>query len=133
MSNRTTAIALKTRAADVISEPRKGVTRARLAGAKAAKYNILAFIDADAFLPPGWLDEALVSFKNPKVVGVSGPLRFYDGSRFINLGAKGFYVLQRIFHLLWVTMQGGNYLIRRDAVFATDCLNHDVEFYGEDT
>jgi glycosyltransferase involved in cell wall biosynthesis len=52
----------------VIEEPRAGVARARNTGIRAAKGEIVAFIDADCNAKPGWLRE-LLSGSDDKAIG----------------------------------------------------------------
>lgn len=56
----------------VVSETKLGLSHARNAGAKAAKGDILCFIDADGVLSKTWLQAAQRCFANEKIGGVSG-------------------------------------------------------------
>jgi len=66
----------------VLVEPGKPVGAARNAGAREAKGEILAFIDADTVASKEWLDEIVNSLAaNPSAVCVTGPTIPYEGSR----------------------------------------------------
>src|SRR5207247_11362295 len=62
----------------IVFEPIPGATRARNAGARAARGDVLAFIDDDALPADGWLAALLVPFANPRVAAAGGrvSLRF---------------------------------------------------------
>ena len=107
----------------VIYEPKKGISSARYRGLKESKYDLCAMLDADAHVPPTWLSTALYVFDDPKIVAVSGPLRFYDSSEWINVASKAFHVLARFFHRFYPTLQGGNYIARRKSLLDADAYN----------
>src|SRR5438034_6708463 len=58
-----------------IVEPGAGATRARNAGARAARGEVAAFIDDDALPRPGWLAALLDPFSNPRVACAGGRVR----------------------------------------------------------
>ena len=51
--------------ARVVTEPQRGVSRARNAGIRAATGNILAFLDDDSVADPNWLPLLLAPFPRP--------------------------------------------------------------------
>ncbi len=51
---------------------KKGFSRQRNAGIKEAKYNILAFVDADGFVPEDWLKIVNEAFQNPRIDAIGG-------------------------------------------------------------
>ena len=53
-------------------ERRKGASWGRRFGALAAKNEIVAYIDDDVVVGPGWLDGLLEPFTNPEVAAVTG-------------------------------------------------------------
>lgn len=118
----------------VIQEPRKGITNARQAGYMAAKYPWIACIDADTIIPPGWLDRARSGVGDPRVVAVTGPLRYLGLSPLVLAGIDLFYVGARVLHhTVGATIQGGNCLIKRSALDMVGGFDTSIEFYGEDT
>lgn len=62
----------------VVEEPTPGATRARNAGARAARGDVIAFVDDDALPAPGWLAALLEPFADPRVGAAGGrvALRF---------------------------------------------------------
>ena len=81
----TKAIASSYAFVTVVDEPRKGIVKARDAGYRAAKGDLIANIDADNMLPAGWLEKVVRSFRNGKLVALSGP-----PSTMISRGRTGF-------------------------------------------
>jgi len=118
----------------VLAEAHKGISASRQKGLQEAKYEYCAMIDADDRMPRGWLEIALNSFEvDPTVVAVSGPIRFYDTPEYLNTAAKNFYKLARFFHQWYPTIQGGNYIAKRDALNKAIAYNPQLDFWGEDT
>ncbi len=65
----------------VVSEPRQGLVYARNTGMNSASSDIIARVDADTEVQPGWA-QAIVTFfadeRNHAVWGISGPVGYYD-------------------------------------------------------
>ena len=57
-----------------VYESRVGLHQARHAGARAAKGEILVYIDDDVIAPAGWLEAMLEPYANPKVACVGGKI-----------------------------------------------------------
>lgn len=73
--------------ARVVDQPRRGVAHARQAGFEAARGEIIASTDADSAPPPDWLHSLVTELlRHPGVLGVYGPARVLDGTRFEDLG-----------------------------------------------
>jgi glycosyltransferase involved in cell wall biosynthesis len=117
----------------VISEARKGVTRARQTGFEASKYGLVAFIDADSILPTNWLGFALAAFNDPNVGAVSGPVIYRELPWYKRVVTAAFYTIAKVAHLVSPMLQGGNFVLRRDALQCAGGFNTDIDFYGEDT
>src|SRR5262249_49768880 len=78
-TDRTTDVAARFANVRVISEPRKGVTQARQRGLEEARGELLAYVDADTRMPPGWISKILDVFASSEaVVCVSGPYVYDD-------------------------------------------------------
>src|SRR3989449_252379 len=62
----------------IVFEPIPGATRARNAGARAARGEVIAFVDDDALPSDGWLTALLAPFESPRVAAAGGrvSLRF---------------------------------------------------------
>ncbi len=66
----------RSRGAACISEPVAGLTRARNLGARAARGDIVAYIDDDAIAEPEWLAALAREFDDPEVAAVAGRTRY---------------------------------------------------------
>lgn len=63
----------------VVDEPRKGLVMARQAGFLRATGDLVANVDADTMLTPGWIRLVREEFaKNPELVCLSGPFLYHD-------------------------------------------------------
>jgi len=120
----------------VVSEPSKGLTKARQKGLMEAKGDLVAYVDADTLMPKKWTEKVLKEFqKNTKIVCVSGPYKYYDVSfhkkifiwLFWNLLAHPSY----FFTGYMVT--GGNFVAKKEALHKINGFDTTIEFYGEDT
>lgn len=60
--------------ARVVTEPQRGVSRARNAGARAAAGTIVAFLDDDSVADPEWLPLLLAPFTDPQVLATVGSI-----------------------------------------------------------
>jgi glycosyltransferase involved in cell wall biosynthesis len=119
--------------ARVVSAPRKGVVRARQAGFESANGHLIAFIDADSQLISGWLGVVQKVMRNPRVVACSGPLVFNRMDIRRRIMTAAFYSVGVLISKLSPMLQGGNCVIRRDALRRVSGFDLSVEFYGEDT
>ena len=137
----TASIARSFRGVRVVDEPVKSLARARQAGFTAANGQLIANIDADTVLPEGWLERVLAEFAaNPRLVALSGPYVYDDISRAGAFAVRGFYVIGYGFYVLnrfvfrvGSMLQGGNFIVSRDALAQIGGYSSDFAFYGEDT
>ena len=140
-TDRTREVAASFPEVRVIDEPRKGLVRARQAGFLAATGDLIANVDADTMLTPGWIAKVYTRFlRDPALVALSGPCIYYDLAAPMRVGVRLFYALAFVSYLTTrfvlnrsSLLQGGNYVIRRDALRAIGGYNTAIEFYGEDT
>ncbi len=115
--------------------------QARRAGFLAAGGELIANIDADTVLPQGWLTTVLEEFScKQTLVALSGPYIYYDAPFRIRAIAYAFYKVSFLFYLLnrfilkvGSMIQGGNFIVRKDALEKIGGYNPDFSFYGEDT
>jgi GT2 family glycosyltransferase len=54
------------------NEERQGLSGARNTGVRAARGDVVAFLDDDAEADPGWLEELLARYDEPSVMGAGG-------------------------------------------------------------
>ena len=159
-TDRTRHVALAYTGVRVVDEPRKGLTFARQAGFAASTGSLIANVDADSRLTPGWvahilatfdLDEASAAAKLAAtsatsseawlpLAALSGPLLYYDLTprqrRLVHifyLTAWTTYALNRYILRVGSMVQGGNFVTTRSALEAIGGFNTAISFYGEDT
>lgn len=140
-TDRTAEVAGKFPGVRVVDQPKKGLTWARHAGFLAATGDLIANIDADTRLPKGWVETVFREFdKNKKLVALSGPYIYYDLPFLTSIGVKAFYWAGYITYLFnhYIfrragMLQGGNFILKRDALEKIGGFNLDISFYGEDT
>lgn len=123
----------------VIEENRKGIVWARSAGYEASTGDLIANIDADNRLPTGWIATVKNFFsEDNNLLALSGPLYYYDSSLGIRFAAKSFYVIGYAFNRIMKFIgkasmfQGGNYVVRREAIEKIGGYDTNITFYGED-
>jgi glycosyltransferase involved in cell wall biosynthesis len=137
----TRRLALSYPGVHVVDEPRKGLTYARQAGFAASSGSLIANVDSDCRLTPGWVARVLAEFDaEPTLAAFSGPLVYYDltprqrfAVRIFYMTAFVTYLINR--HILRVgsMVQGGNFVLNRTALEAIGGFNTNISFYGEDT
>lgn len=136
-TDRTGEIARSYPGVTVIREDRKGTGHARQTGAENATAEILAYIDADAIIPEGWVEYIERTFEhNPKVVFLSGAYRYHRGES----KRYPWWVLDAIW---WFTPpvywavgyigNAGNCAMRADALKKIGGHDRSLAFYGDDT
>lgn len=116
----TAAVALSRAGVMVVAEPQQGITYARNAGMDAATSAIIARIDADTVVTPGWARAIRRGFeRSPALGGLAGPAgftRLSSGERVIGLAAYGMF---RAIHEIMIgagpVMYGHNMAVRRAA------------------
>ena len=134
-------MALKFPSVTLVQQPLKGLVQARSAGFQACSGDFVANIDADTLVPPGWLGRVVAEFAaDPALVTVSGPYDYYDVPLRIRAAARLFYMVGYATysfnrHVLRVgsMVQGGNFVVKRDALIRAGGFDEKFTFYGEDT
>jgi cellulose synthase/poly-beta-1,6-N-acetylglucosamine synthase-like glycosyltransferase len=102
---------------------------------------LIANIDADVIVPEGWLGTVMQKFeKDSELVALSGPYIYYDLTNFQRASIEVFYSFGYMLYLLNSKLfkisgmlQGGNFIVRRDAMEKIGGYDIKIEFYGEDT
>jgi glycosyltransferase involved in cell wall biosynthesis len=152
-TDRTRAVALGFAGVTVVDEPRKGLTFARQAGFAASSGELIANVDADSRLTPGWVAQVLETFaeadrrqltaasesKRP-LVSLSGPVIYYDLTprqrvlvHIFYMTAWTTYAINRYVLRVGSMVQGGNFVTARKGLEAIGGFNTAISFYGEDT
>lgn len=137
----TREVALRYPQVRLIDEPRKGLTHARQAGFLASTGMLIANVDSDSRLTPGWIDQVVRTFTaRPEIVSLSGPLVYYDLTprqrRLVHvfyLIAWTTYVANRYVLRVGAMVQGGNFVVTRSALDRIGGYDLSISFYGEDT
>jgi glycosyltransferase involved in cell wall biosynthesis len=140
-TDRTREVALRYPGVRVIDEPRKGLPFARQAGFLASTGTLTAHVDSDSRLTPGWIETVLKHFReDPSLVALSGPFTYYDLKPSQQAGVRIFYMLATFTYLVnkyvlrvGAMLQGGNFVVTRDALERIGGFNLGITFYGEDT
>lgn len=125
----------------LVHEAHKGLVQARRAGFLASDGDIVANVDADTRLTPGWIDSVAREFsRNRNLVALSGPFIYYDLSLSMRFVVAFYYRVAFIAYLFsrfilraGSMLQGGNFVVRRDAIIAIGGFDTSITFYGEDT
>ena len=140
-TDRTAEVAAAATGVAVVHEPVKGLVAARRAGFEAARGVLIANIDADTQIPSGWLDRVVDGFAHDaKLVALSGPYDYYDVATHVRIMSRLFYMMGFCTyafnkHVLGVgsMVQGGNFVVKRDALEQAGGFSDTFQFYGEDT
>jgi glycosyltransferase involved in cell wall biosynthesis len=140
-TDRTREVALSYPGVRVVDEMRKGLTFARQAGFAASTGELIANVDSDSRLTPGWVATVLKNFAgDPKLVSLSGPFIYYDLTPSQRVSVQVFYAIAFLVYAInrWVLragsmVQGGNFVLRRDALVKIGGFDTTISFYGEDT
>jgi glycosyltransferase involved in cell wall biosynthesis len=137
----TVAIAASFERVRVVEEPRKGIVHARQRGFDSTRGEIVANIDADTIMPPGWIDTVFSEFeKDPRLVCLSGPEHFIDLPAWqqvivdsVYWAAIPLYIVVHDWLKVASFVQGGNFVFSRMAWLAAGGYDVSIAFYGEDT
>ncbi len=126
----------------VVSEPVKGLVRARERGRRSTDADLLLFVDADCRAPLHWVERVERRFLDrPDLLALSGAYRFYDWHRFGRGLIRAYdFTVGPATHLLvkhvldaGVVFYGGNFAVRAAALVDIGGFDTSIEFHGEDT
>ena len=140
-TDRTREVALSFAGVTVVDEPRKGLTYARQAGFCASSGELIANVDSDSRLTPGWVEKVLAAFaEQDSLVALSGPVIYYDLTATERISVQLFYMLAFAVYVLnryvlraGSMVQGGNFVVKSKALETIGGFNLSIPFYGEDT
>ena len=98
---------------------KKGPLFAANYGFKHARGDVIAMAGADCIYPPKWAQHILNAFKSNEIVGVYGPIRFFDSNFLINFLSGFLYELFIIFSKIIKedNTSGANFAFRRELYF----------------
>lgn len=150
-TDHTREVALSYPGVILVDEFRKGLPFARQAGFAASSGDLVAHVDSDSRLTPGWVEQVLTTFeedarkcihthgKRP-LAALSGPVVYYDLTprqrllvHVFYLTAWTTYALNRYILRVGSMVQGGNFVTSREALAEIGGFNTSITFYGEDT
>lgn len=135
-TDRTAQIASTFPFVRVVAEPCKGLTHARQCGLEAAHGEILAYVDADTRMPPGWIGRVLDTYeRDSRVVCVSGPY-VYDELPIVKRAFVRLYWLllaMPFYRFTRYMAVGGNFAASKEALLRIGGFDTTISFYGEDT
>jgi len=119
----------------IISEPQKGASYARQKGLMHAKGDLVAFIDADTVITPGWIEKAINEFVTHKnLVALSGPVSYDLNIWYSSLIDAYFDILVVPFSKITGSLVlCGNFVVRKDAIIDIGGFDTKIAFYGDDT
>lgn len=141
-ADNTGSIARAIPGVSVVHEPSRGLVVARETARRAAHGQILAYVDADCRVPLQWLERIEQRFlRQPALVAVTGPYRFYDWDLLGRSLIRAYDVLVAppthllVHHGLGVgaILYGGNFAVRQGALTQIGGFDRSIEFHGEDT
>lgn len=126
----------------VIKETKRGPAVARNAGAKVARGEFLAFVDADCRMPVDWWLKVEKSFSgSPQLAMVNGPYRYFEAQ---SVWARLMYYVTndlagRLAEFFYrrllgrgVIAFGGDMVVRKTAFQRIRGFDEQFDFYGED-
>jgi len=132
----TAELAREHRGADVVvdDEAEDGPAAARNQGARIADAEVVCFTDADTVVGPDWVRRHARHYEDEAVVGVGGPLRTHDGTRFDDVMFK--VLSDWWYRVSWpvgfVQASGNNCSYRRAAFAEAGGFDEELAFI-EDT
>ncbi|MDE2079239.1 MAG: glycosyltransferase family 2 protein [Patescibacteria group bacterium] len=140
-TDKTAEVARSFKDVRVVDEPRKGLSQARQTGFAASSGELIANIDADTIVPPGWIKKVLKAFtQNGRLAALSGPYIYYDLPWYVGMMVRLFYIVGYAVYAIGyglfgfgAMLQGGNFIVRRTSLEKAGGFDLSVSFYGEDT
>jgi glycosyltransferase involved in cell wall biosynthesis len=132
----TAAVAQRFPGVRVVSEPQKGLTRARQRGLLEATGDYVAYLDADTRMPSEWPATVKKEFSlHPGMVCLSGPFHYFDLPPVKEMFAEGLWTITAmpIFWIVGFMVLGANFVAKREALMQIGGFDTNISFYGEDT
>jgi len=119
----------------VVNETKKGITQARQAGLNASNGELVACVDADTWLSKQWFEILNREFEqDSNLVCLSGPYWYREFSPFKNFFVQLWYLVAKFIAVFTgYLVQGGNFVVKRQALLKAGGFDTSIAFYGEDT
>lgn len=119
----------------LVHEPRQGTGNARQSGFEASGGEIVAYVDADTMVPPGWVEAIHTYFQaDSKLVLLSGPYRYFESEKYplwlLNLM---WWIALPAYWVVGYMANAGNCVMRADALKRIGGHDRSLAFYGDDT
>lgn len=111
----------------------QGLSATRRFGASVVTGDITCWLDADVVIPNQWFTTAVAILDKDDVVGVTGPIRALNGSRFQKLIVAIAFEFYRLVNVLYreVYFANGNFAYKTDAYMKTSGFDMNLPS-GED-
>lgn len=141
-TDQTEKIARSFSGVTVITEPKKGLTKARECGHRSSQGDVLMYIDADTKIPKHlirFVEEKFI--EDPKLVAMSGPYKYHDWNWYGRLTLWLYHwtlvpltqlVINRLLNKGSI-FYGGNFALRRTLLEKIGGFDTGLEFWSEDT
>ncbi|MFN8505764.1 glycosyltransferase family 2 protein [Kouleothrix sp.] len=132
-STDATALIARRLASRVIHEPARGCVNARQRGFAAASAPFVATTDADAIVPPDWLERIAAHFAGAAPAdAVYGPVRLDSATR-LQRGGERLYLrfVALMDRLGYPHFNGANFAVRRAAFDAIGGFRSDMRTYSD--
>lgn len=113
----------------VVHERRKGRGSARRAGFRAAKGEVILSTDADAVVPPNWVETLATTLLTKPIVAITGTSKVEDSPLLVNYAYNmvqpmSMIVYRLLFGHYWLS--GFNFAIRRDIYMQSGGFNPNL-------
>lgn len=134
-TDRTEDVALRYPKVKVVHEYRKGTGYARNRGFREAKGEILAYLDADTRIHPGWFPMVRDAFRDPALVSFSGPCKFYDLPAWQSAAVYMWWMACAMpeYYRCKFAILGANFAVRKSALARIGGFDTSIVFWGDDT
>ncbi|MBL7159614.1 glycosyltransferase [Candidatus Microgenomates bacterium] len=133
--NDLTCKAIKDLGVKIFTDPICRVGRTRWIGCQKAEGEIIASLDADAWIDQEWVDEVERLYRQ-KAVAITGPYYYYDSSSILEKIFEKLIIpgdlLKAILFYHHFHLRGGNFAVKRSAYFQAGEFDKNRAF-GEDT
>ncbi len=139
-TDRTAEIVRQFPSVRLVYESRKGTQYARERGRLSASGDIIATLDADCLPASNWISTGIATFRDNKIIAVTGPCYYYDMFFLFSFTSLWIQkILYKFFHTVLSAFKIGaviiasNTFVRADVLKKAGGFNTSMTFYGDDT